>query len=59
MIMGHGLPGREREGQEKQWGRIRYWRGWERHTESQEIEYVAVKDEELRIATKGPQIPGK
>jgi hypothetical protein len=38
-----------------------YWKGPERNTEGQETEqkYVAVGDEELVVATRKSQMPGK
>jgi hypothetical protein len=50
--------GRERQGRGKMRGRIRYGRKQGRSREGQEIElrYVAVEDEELRIATRKSQM---
>ena len=47
-------PGRERGRGEKSRSRIRYWKGQERSTEGQEIEWrcVAVGDGELRVAKR-------
>jgi len=42
-------------------GRIRYGRRWNGCTKGQEIEqrYVAIRNEELGLATRKSQMPGK
>ena len=52
---------RGREEGEGERGRIRYGKRWRRCTEGQEIEQrcVAMGDEELGVATRKFQMPGK